>query len=336
MPSNLTYTDDEAVTALLTLLGNTKWEVVCYAHGYAALWESPADPDIKAAARIAYKHGTATLKQAVEFMTNAATAGFLAGLPPRTRIGSAENPITKLFPATITEQRFIESLERIGSTRSSIKIEDNRGTGHTLADFTLKEQDLELPINVKNAGTRFENALALVGLQPNDCLPIPAYKAHAALVKSPNLLYAVSPDYELIGVLNDLLPTLLNRNEQIVWDILNKSSGSLLGTAEDQFVFSTVRQYWQQIKPAIQHNPFYAISARKSVRILQTQPQRTPGIGLKAWGTGASGEVNVHISLSADATLWDSIEVRIIDNGLKDIVDAINRRRQEWVYDPEI
>ena len=78
------------------------------------------------------------------------------------------------------------------------------------------------------------------------------------------------------------------------------------------------------------------MSARKSVRILQTKPQRTPGIGLKAWGTGASGEINVHVSIREDTTPWATVSQRIIDSGVQNIVNAVNRKRTEVVYDPEI
>ena len=83
-------------------------------------------------------------------------------------------------------------------------------------------------------------------------------------------------------------------------------------------------------------NPFRIISARKSIRILQKKPKRTPGIGLRAWGTGASAEVNVHIKVSEETKPWEEIFERITLNGLDDIIEAINRKRTELVYDPEI
>ena len=67
------------------------------------------------------------------------------------------------------------------ATRKALTYSDDRQAGHSLTDFTLREGDLELPVNVKNAGTRFEKAAELVGLDPNDCIPIPAYKAHGAM-----------------------------------------------------------------------------------------------------------------------------------------------------------
>src|SRR5262249_42470378 len=143
-----------------------------------------------------------------------------------TRTGSAENPITKLFPATITEQRFLDLLDKLLRERSTLTYTDERESGHKLTDFTLHEQGLKLPINIKNAGTRFAQARQLVGLDPDDCIPIPAYKAHAAIDSVPNLLYVVSVDYDLVARLNALLPRLFDSDERIVWQLLNQYAGN--------------------------------------------------------------------------------------------------------------
>jgi hypothetical protein len=97
-----------------------------------------------------------------------------------------------------------------------------------------------------------------------------------------------------------------------------------------------VAKHWEQFYREIENTPFRVISARKSIRILQTKPKRTPGIGLRAWGTGASAEVNVHIKVSEETKDWDEIFGRIKSEGLTDIIGAINRKKTEVVYDPEI
>jgi hypothetical protein len=262
--------------------------------------------------------------------------GFLHLLTERKRTGSAANPITKLFPSTITEQRFLESLDNLCLQVYGLTYTDERETGHSVVDFTLHQGELALPLNVKNAGTRFERAQQLVGLDPNDCIPIPAYKAHDALEVEPNLIYAVSVDYDLVGTLVDLMPQLFDERERIVWDLLTHHSGALVRSAEDAFIFGTTRKYWERIHPYVERNPFHGISARRSIRILQTKPRRTPGIGLRAWGTGASAEVNVHVSIREETTPWNEIETRILAGGLGTIIEAVNRRKMEWVYDPEI
>lgn len=327
------YTDEEYVSALISVIGTSRWEAVAMAKGYSNWLEKR---DTEAASRIMYDSGIDTLRRSRELVGAMAERGFLAALSERVKTGSAENPITKLFPATITEYRFIELLDALLASRPGLSYSDDREDGHTLRDFTLSEDDLELPVNVKNAGTRFEQAANLVGLQPNDCIPIPAYKAHAAVESVPNMLYVVSVDYGLIGRLEELLPRLFNQSETIVWYLLNNYGGSRVRDAEDSFIFNTVRGYWERFKEIAGNNPFYAISARKAIRVLQTMPRRTPGIGLRAWGTGASAEVNVHVSIEDDMTPWVSIGERIQRNGIQDVIAAVNRRRTEEVYDPEI
>jgi hypothetical protein len=325
--------DLEAAQALVNVIGDSKWIVVAFARGYLALSIGQSESH---AARIVYEAGGATLRKARDVLAVMANNGFLAHLPARERTGSAENPVTKLFPATITEQRFLELLDEITATRKTVGYSDEREAGHGLSDFTIRERRDELPINVKNAGTRFERARQLVGLEPDDCIPIPAYKAHAAVETHPNLLYVVSADYDLVGKLGELLPKVLTNHERLVWDLLNRCGGAHLRNGEDSFIFQTVRKYWDTIRPVAAANPFFVISARKALRILHIKPQRTPGIGLRAWGTGASAEVNVHVSINEEMTPWTNVRDRIVAHGVEDIVRAVNRKRVEEVYDPEI
>ena len=289
-----------------------------------------------AAARLMYERGPHSLRKSKELLTRSQTEGFTALLTKREKTGSAENPVTKLFPAAITEQRFIDLLDALTSARPGLTYADDRQTGHSLSDFTLCEGELRLPINIKNAGTPFRKAAELVGLDPTDCIPIPAYKAYAAIESSPNLLYAVSVDYELVGKLDKLLPSLFGTEEASAWDLLNRFAGARVQHAEDAFVEVMVRKHWEGLKKSIVENPFHVVSARKAIRLLQTRPKRTPGIGLKAWGTGAAAEVNVHLSIKEDTTPWEVVSGRVAASGILDVVRAVNRKRMEEVYDPEI
>jgi hypothetical protein len=323
----------DAARALVSVFNNSPWEAVALAHGYLSL-RNGATEDV--AARAAYDMGAPTLTASRQLLRRALDEGFLSVLQRRDRTGSAENPVTKLFPAAITEQRFLEAIDQVCASRAGLGYSDDRQAGHSLRDFTFREEALELPINVKNAGTRFERASELVGLDPNDCIPIPAYKAYGAVDGLGPLVYVISVDYQLIGVLRSLLPRLFDPNETIAWDLLNGYAGARVRKAEDAFVERIVKRHWEQIGSEVSAATFHVVSARKAIRILQTMPRRTPGIGLRAWGTGAAAEVNVHLSISTDTKPWPEIADRIRAKGLSDILEAVNRKRTEVVYDPEI
>ena len=333
MPTTPVPDERAEAEALVNVVGSSKWMAVALAWGYLAVVDGHDD---EYAAREVYARGGGTLRQSREFVARMRAEGFVRFLPPRERTGPAENPITKLFPATVTEERFLESLDELHVARGSVTYLDDRQANHSLTDFTLLEGEDRLPLNIKNAGTRFARAADLVGLEPDDCIPIPAYKANAAVRALPSLVYVVCPDYDLVGHLETLLPNLMTPEETIVWRLLNQHSGTRLQSAEDAFVFATVRRYWDDIKAVAAAKPFFVISARKALRVLQTKPERTPGIGLRAWGTGASAEVNVHVSLNDEMTPWVVVRDRIVRNGISDIIEAVNRRRVEEVYDPEI
>ncbi len=149
-------------------------------------------------------------------------------------------------------------------------------------------------------------------------------------------IYVFAIDYRLTTKIETHLLTHLNAQEAAVWRLLNTKAGSRIRDAEDKFIYSTVEKYWPQFTAECPLPGFRAISARRAIRILQTQPKRTPGIGLRAWGTGASAEVNVHVSIHSETKPWDELHQRILSSGLTDIVEAINRKRTEVVFDPEL
>ncbi len=275
-----------------SVLGDSRWVGAQIAKAQVAL---RAGADKETTARTLYEASSLTLKKSQEIVEDLRDADYESYLELRKKTGSAENPITKMFPAAVTERQFLDQLDNLREARPSIDYRDERFTGHTLVDFTIFEEGLELPINVKNAGTRFENAASLVGIDPDDCIPIPAYKAYDAIEKEPNLLYAICVDYTLVSKIERGLLTRFTEEEASVWKVLSKYSGPLIRDAEDKFVYSMVNRHWEEFSGYIAIPVFRIISARKAIRILQKLPKRTPGIGLRAWGTGASAEVNVHL-----------------------------------------
>ncbi|MHB8204735.1 MAG: hypothetical protein ACYDHG_13650 [Desulfomonilaceae bacterium] len=319
--------------SITKVLPDSRWIGACLGRAQVSLSRGH---DAEEVARELYEGSSLTLTRSREIVKRLHTSDFTDLLEPRKKTGSAENPVTKLFPAAVTERQFLDEMDRLREIRPTIDYRDERFSGHTLVDFTILENELELPVNVKNAGTRFENAGQLVGLDPDDCIPIPAYKAHDAVEKEPNLLYAISIDYLLIRRIESNLLTQFNKDEAEVWRLLNEYSGTLIRDAEDKFIYSMVNKHWAQFSEHVALPIFRVISARKAVRILQKFPKRTPGIGLRAWGTGASAEVNVHISVSAETKGWDEIQSRVQANGIENIIEAVNRKRTELVFDPEI
>lgn len=320
--------------AIQAVIPDSRWIGTVLAHTYLHLLEKKFTKE--EAARYLYDHDCYTLKKAREIVTTLKQNGVLSNVKLRENTGSAENPITKLFPGAITEQHFLEQIDQLRSKRSTVDYNDERESGHTLIDFTLTEEQLSLPINVKNAGTRFENAKKLVGLESDDCIPIPVYKAFSATEKEPNLIYAVAVDYSLIDSINKHLIPSFDTNETIVWNILNEYSGKRIRDAEDKFIYGMKTKHWDCIRHNCSNPKFRLISARKAIRILQKMPKRTPGVGLPGWGTGASAEVNVHISIEKETKSWEEVFNRIAKNGITDIIGAINRKKSEVVYDPEI
>ena len=325
--------DLKLANAVSSLLSESRWAGAALARSQELVSGGGTD---EAAARILYDSGCFTLTKARTLIPQLKESGFVALIDDRTRTGSAENPVTKLFPAAVTERHFLACLDELTAARPGITYSDARFSGHTLVDFTLHQNDVSLPVNVKNAGTRFENAASLVGLEPDDCIPIPAYKAHDAIEKEPNLIYVFAIDYRLTTKIETHLLTHLNSQEAAVWKLLNSKAGSRIRDAEDKFTYSTVEKYWSLFTAECPLPGFRVISARRAIRILQTLPKRTPGIGLRAWGTGASAEVNVHVSIHGETKPWDDVQQRILGSGLSDIVGAINRKRTEVVFDPEL
>jgi hypothetical protein len=103
-------TDKQTAEALLTVLGNVNWLAVRLARGFLALHQGSS---VVEAVTEAYRGGNTTRRELTQLLVQASKTGFVSVLPKRTRTGSAENPITKLFPAVITEKRFQILLDKL-------------------------------------------------------------------------------------------------------------------------------------------------------------------------------------------------------------------------------
>jgi hypothetical protein len=80
--------------------------------------------------------------------------------------------------------------------REGFLIHDYHEAGEN-RDYGVEMRGLELPINVKVASTLFRKAWETVGLDPDDCVPISAYKAIGASERVPDLVYVDLVDFEL-------------------------------------------------------------------------------------------------------------------------------------------
>lgn len=326
----------EVSQALTAVIGDSKWEVVALAHAFLARAGGKSLDEAAAVGR----SKKLTLARCRALLQRCEEEGFQSALAPRPQ-GSAENPVTKLIPALLTEKRFIERLQTLKAQRPGLDYSDDR-IRHDPTDVVLIEGERRLPINIKVASTRFEMAKKLVGLDPDDCIPIATYKAHAALARHPTLLYVVAIDFTLNSVAEKLVSSL-EPAEATAWDAVNRyvglsDTGAGVGRkdAEDSLVKRIVERHWERIRSSLAQSEFHVVSARRVTRILQTKPERTPGIGIKAWGTRASAELNVHLSVRDETTPWTNVASRIASGGLEVVLESIARTKTEVVPDPEI
>lgn len=322
--------DAEAVVAVL---GDCTWEGAVLAKAYIDSLGGESDKAL--GKRMAEKLKNVSQKKALGALNAFKASGFNS-IKRRARRGSAENPVTKLFPAAIAESLFLEKLEALRVARPSLTYIDERFTEHSHVDFTLVDGEAKLPINVKNAGTLFQKSRELVKLEPDDCLPIATYKAHGAVGSSPELLYVVNVDYKLVGKLEEKLTTFMSEQERLVWRHLNEATGKNVKKAEDKFIYGLVQRRWKDFKDLSDNQDFDVISAKKVLKILAEKPERTPGIGIRAWGTGASSEVNVHVSRKSDMISLTSVFEQIKKAGVQAIVAAVNRTASKEVPDPHL
>ena len=323
------------------MIGNCRWEAVALAHGYletqvlGATQESVSEV-IRERCRSSSNNPRWSAKKARELATKLQSGSLLSLLIPRTRTGISENPITKMFPSAVTERLFENALIGLCQKRSELAYTDDRLHARGLSDFTLSEDGTSLPLNVKHAGARFREARRLVGLDPDDCLPIPVYKAHLAVAKLPDLIYAISVNYDLPHLLSSQLNSRFDRDERIVWELISKNQGTYLKDAEDLFVFEMVKKYWNQLAPYVEDTSFHAISARRVVTLFRELPKRTPGVGIGRWGNSARAEINVHVSIRQETIPWHDIEDTIVREGLSRVIADISYKRRVMINDPKL
>lgn len=325
--------DTRLAQALINLLADVRWEGVALAAGLLAKKGGAGSAQVAAAI---HKYDRHTKKEALRLATED-----LGRLPledilaRREKLSSAANPITKLFPGFIAEERFRELLAPLKKSIPGIEVVDVRAK-RSLADFRLEQGGLYLPINVKVASTLFRMAAELVGLPPDDCLPIPAYKAINAAKAEPHLVYAITVDYALLAKIDGLLAGRLSPDEKLVWELLGSHKGKGVRDAEDAFVYGVVTRNWVAIRAKIDHPPFVILSAKRALAVLGENYSRVPGLGVRAFGSTASAEANVHIEISKETIPWSDLVARLQASGIAGVHGEINATKRATVPAPTI
>jgi len=114
-------TERETAETIDLVLKDSRWIGVHLARAYLEVCRG-TNPE--AVARQLYKSGSITLTKAKQILPKFKSSGFRQFIPKREKLGSAENPVTKLFPAAITEQRFLAECDSLQQNRSSVDCMD--------------------------------------------------------------------------------------------------------------------------------------------------------------------------------------------------------------------
>jgi len=203
-------------------------------------------------------------------------------------------PFQNLVVGTIAERVFRERDLALQEARGFTVIDyHERGENR---DYGLQRDGVELPINVKVASTLFRNAESVVGLAPEDCVPISAYKALGASERAPGLVYADLVDFTLRERVDSFMESLDDEDFLIGWHLLSWFAGPGARRAQDQYVAALFARYGQDLMAlAPGAANFRVISAQRVLSVMRANPRRVPGLGVRGAGTGAfvNGQVAV-------------------------------------------
>jgi hypothetical protein len=255
------------------------------------------------------------------------------GLTSLARRATKNQAFQNLVVGTIAEGLFravqLEPLEGYGFT-----VVDYHEAGEN-RDYGVQKFGLELPINVKTASTLFRNARQTVGLDPEDCIPISAYKALGAADRVPDLLYVDLVDFDLREKVDGFIETLTGPAE-ILWDLFSWHGGSGAKKAQDKYIWVLFKSHRAALEQLVADtSKFRAISAKKVIAIMREKPRRVPGLGIKAAGTGAFvAEVNVHVSVRNETQPWEDVAALVKSDGIQAALDRIRRTENKITWSP--
>ncbi len=262
-------------------------------------------------------------------------AAFLAphepclGSPRERRNAAFEN----LVVGTIAERVFGDD-HLTPLSRHGFEIADYHEAGEN-RDFGVRSNGVELPINVKVASTLFREARRVVDLDPEDCIPLGAYKAIGASERVRDLVYVFLVDFGLRERVDAFMDDL-DEDLSIGWHLLSWFGGRGMKRAQDEYINALFERHDAELRalaPGV--TSFRAISAQRALGIMRRQPRRVPGLGVKAAGTGViRGEVNIHISVEHETRPWDVVAEELKTGGIQPVLDQITHTIMAEVPDP--
>ncbi len=249
---------------------------------------------------------------------------------PRDRRNQAfENLVVGTLVERVFRRHHLAPMEAHGFT-----VVDYHERGEN-RDYGLERDGEELPINVKVASTLFRNAKTVVGLEPDDCVPISAYKAIGASERVPTLVYVDLVDFTLRDKVDAVMDSL-EGDLEIGWHILAWYGGKGAKKAQDRYITTLFDQRGNDLEAlAPGSTSFRVISAQRVLAIMRQNPRRVPGLGVKGAGTGSfSAEVNVHVSVASETRPWDDVADECRQRGIPHVLAQITRTAPAQVPDP--
>ena len=112
--------------SITKVLPDSRWIGACLGRAQVSLSRGH---DAEEVARELYEGSSLTLTRSREIVARLQTSDFTDLLEPRKKTGSAENPVTKLFPAAVTERQFLDEMDRLRGIRPPLITETSVSVG---------------------------------------------------------------------------------------------------------------------------------------------------------------------------------------------------------------
>lgn len=276
---------------------------------YGQAWNCLQDPTLPEAFRTAIAERSLThagLRKARQQAGGLNVGGTpLVVEAPRNRF---LNLVSGRFTELLFERAYTDRLSAVGVTVGDVVGERN------WVDFDLRADDppgWHVPVNTKNAGMQFRKAQSFAGLDPEDCIPVAAYKAFAGGGgQDPHLLYVFLIDWGLIERLRDAFVDALSPAELLAFRLL-ACGKDLSMDAEDAFITATIQTRIDDLAVAVGYDlpggfepNFRAVSAAKVRNVLYADQQRTPGVYRRQ---PIRTEPAVHISITDETVPFGEV-----------------------------